>query len=138
MTIQFSNTLTIDRAPADVFAYLADFENLSAWNYAIASTRKLDDGPVGVGSRYAQVRTVPKHSEESFEVVEFDPVSRLGIRGRFAVFPGELSYLIEPDGSGTRLTNTVSLNGPRLAARPIRSAVAANLGVLKQLLEAHA
>jgi uncharacterized protein YndB with AHSA1/START domain len=138
MSIQFSNALTIEHAPAEVFAYLADFENLSAWNYAIASTRKIGNGPVGIGTRYVQVRTVPTHSEESFEVVEFEPVSRLAIRGRFAVFPGELSYLVEPDGGGTRLTNAVSLNGPRLAARRIQSAVAANLNVLKQLLEGHA
>jgi len=137
--IVFENTIEIARDPAAVFAYLADPENLPAWNYAIEKTRKLDAGPVGVGSRYVQTRTVPARSEETFEVTEFEPGRRLALRGRFGPFTGELGYLLEPSGPGTDLTNTVGLDGPRLlgplAARPIRTAVAANLQVLRRTLE---
>jgi uncharacterized protein YndB with AHSA1/START domain len=61
--MRFTNTITIDRPLATVFTYLADFENLPRWNYAIGETRKLTTGPVNVGSRYVQTRTIPVHSE---------------------------------------------------------------------------
>ena len=70
--MRFTNTITIGRAPSDVFSYLATFEDLPRWGYAIAETRKVSTGPVGVGTRYRQTRTVPRPAEESFEVVEFD------------------------------------------------------------------
>ena len=35
----FENTVTIRRPIAAVFAFLADFENIPAWNYAIVETR---------------------------------------------------------------------------------------------------
>src|SRR5215472_1479027 len=66
--MQFTNTTTIARRPAEVFAYLAHFENVPRWNYAISDTRKTSSGPVGVGSHYRQTRTLPTQSEETFEV----------------------------------------------------------------------
>lgn len=54
--MKFRNTITIERSPAEVFAYLADFEKVPTWNYAIAETRKISEGPVGAGTRYRQAR----------------------------------------------------------------------------------
>jgi uncharacterized protein YndB with AHSA1/START domain len=140
--MRFTNTITIDRRPAIVFAYLADLENLPRWNYAIGETRKITSGPVAVGSRYRQIRTVPAHSEESLVVTEFDPDRRLTIAGTLGAFPAQVTYALEPAGNGTTVTNTVDLTPPRplrplapLAIRRISAAVATNLGVLKQLLE---
>ena len=140
--MRFVNTITIDRAPGGVFAYLAEFENVPRWNYAIAETRKVTDGPVGVGARYLQLRTIPTRSEETFEVVEFEPDRRLVIRGQIGPFSGDIVYLLEGAANATVLTNTCDLraHGPLsvvapLATRRVQSAVAANLDVLKQILE---
>jgi uncharacterized protein YndB with AHSA1/START domain len=140
--VRFTNTITIDRQPAIVFAYLADLENLPRWNYAIHETRKTTSGPVTVGTRYRQIRTVPTRSEESLVVTEFDPGRRLTIAGTLAAFPAQVTYVLEPAGNATTLTNTVDLTPPRplrplapLATRRISAAVATNLEVLKQLLE---
>jgi hypothetical protein len=125
-----------------VFAYLADLENLPRWNYAIEETRKITSGPVTVGSRYRQIRTVPAHSEEFLEVTEFEPDHRLTIAGTLGAFPAQITYVLEPGGNETILTNTVDLAPPRplqllapLATRRISAAVATNLAVLKRLLE---
>ena len=53
----FDNTVTIARPAGEVFAFLADFQNVPRWNYAIEQTRKLSPGPVGVGTAYRQTRT---------------------------------------------------------------------------------
>lgn len=140
--MRFANTVIIDRPTATVFAYLAEFENVPRWNYAIGETRKVTAGPVGVGARYLQARTIPEPGEERFEVIEFEPDRRITLRGTFNSFPGELSYTLHPDGNATTLVNEVDLRPPPplnllapLAVGRVRSAVAANLGVLKQILE---
>lgn len=140
--MKFTNTITIKRRPDEVFAFLARFENVPRWNYAIAETRKITDGPVGVGSRYRQTRTVPSRSEETFAVTEFDPVRTLASGGALGPFEADVRYLLEPMGDGTVLTNSMTLQpaGPLrfvapLAAPRVKAAVAANLDTLKQILE---
>jgi uncharacterized protein YndB with AHSA1/START domain len=140
--MNLTNTVTINRRPAEVFAFLAHFENVPQWNYAISETRKITGGPVDVGSVYRQTRTVPTRSEEAFEVTEFEPDHRLSIRGALGPFQGEITYLLQPAGNATTLTNTMNLqsSGPLrlvapLAASRVKSAVATNLDMLKQILE---
>ncbi|NIK55027.1 SRPBCC family protein [Kribbella shirazensis] len=140
--MRFTNTITIDRPPAAVFAYLADLENLPRWNYAIGETRKITSGPVGVGSRYLQTRTIPAHSEETLEVTEFAPDRGLSLTGTLNSLPARISYALRAEGNATTLTNTIELQPPRhlalvapIALRPIKSAVAANLAVLQEILE---
>ena len=140
--MKFTNVVTINRPRAEVFAYLAHFENIPRWNYAISETRQLTSGQVGVGSRYRQLRTLPSRSEEEFEVVEFEPDRRLSLDGDLALFHGRVSYDLEAAGDTTTLTNSMDLQASgalnlvaQLATRRVQSAVAENLGVLKELLE---
>ena len=60
----FQNTVTIRRAIEDVFAFLADFENVPTWNYAIVETKKTSPGPVAVGSTYRQLRSSPTRARK--------------------------------------------------------------------------
>jgi uncharacterized protein YndB with AHSA1/START domain len=136
------NTVVIRRPTAEVFGFLADLENLPRWNYAIVETHKISQGPVGVGTIYQQVRSVPSRSEERFEVTAYNPPRQLEIRGQLGPFPSRLAYALDAVPEGTRVTNSVELElrGPgrllgRVAVPRIRDAVAANLGKLKDLLE---
>ena len=138
----FENTVTIRRAPREVFAFLADFQNLPKWNYAIEQTVKVSPGPDGVGATYRQTRSLPRRGEEDFEVTVFDPPRRLAIYGQIGPFRARISYLLEAADGGTRLTNSVELEPPtalglpaRLAAPRIKAAVARNLGKLKLIME---
>ena len=140
--MKFTNVVTINRPQADVFAYLARFENIPRWNYAISETRQLTSGPVGIGARYRQFRTIPSPSEEEFEVVEFEPHHRLAVDGDLALFHGRVSYALEGVGGATTLTNSMDLQASgalnlvaQLATRRVQSAVAENLNALKELLE---
>jgi uncharacterized protein YndB with AHSA1/START domain len=135
--------ITINRRPAEVFAFLAEFENVPRWNYAISETRKIAGASVGVGTRYRQTRTLPTPGEETFEVTEFEPDRTLSIRGALGPFHGDVTYLLTPAGNGTTVTNTMNLRPSGvlrlvapLAASRVKSAVAANLITLRQVLEA--
>ena len=136
----FENTVTIRRPVEDVFAFLADFENVPKWNHAIVETTKVSPSPVRVGTTYRQTRSAPSSGEEAFEVTVFEPTSRLQVQGGLGPFTARVSYLLEPTGSGTRLTNTVDLESSGLltlvaplATSRIKHAVATNLDTLKQL-----
>jgi hypothetical protein len=139
----FENTVTIIRPAGEVFAYLADAENLPRWNYAIEQTRKISPGPVGVGTVYRQTRTLPRRSQEEFRLVVFQPPGQLALDGTFGPFKARASYLLEPVTGGTRLTNRWDLEptsaplrllGP-VAIPRVKAAVAENLRALKQILE---
>jgi carbon monoxide dehydrogenase subunit G len=138
----FENVVTISRPIKDVFGFLSDFENIPKWNYAIVETRKVSQGPVGVGTIYRQVRSVPRRSEERFEVTAFDAPRFLEIQGQLGPFSSRLSYALETTPQGTRVTNSVELElrGPGRLLGPVavprvRDAVGANLRKLQQLLD---
>lgn len=140
--MHFANSVTIHREPHDVFEFLAQFENVPEWNYAIVDTHKTSAGPVSVGTTYRQTRSLPSPSEETFQVTEFEPGRRLAIQGGLGPFEGTLIYELQPIEEGTLLTNTADLeaHGVLKLAAPIaggrvRQAVAENLQKLKELLE---
>jgi uncharacterized protein YndB with AHSA1/START domain len=140
--MDFTNTVSIDRPAEEVFRFVSDLENVPQWNYAVIETRKSSDGPVNVGTTYRQVRSAPTRSEEDLRVSEFEPTRRFAVQGDLGPFVGTLTYEFENVDGRTRLTNTASLEARGLmriaspiASGRIREAVAANLGVLKQLLE---
>jgi carbon monoxide dehydrogenase subunit G len=142
----FENTVTIRRPVQDVFGFLADFQNVPTWNYAIVETTKTSPGPVGVGTTYRQVRSIPRRSEEGFQVTVFEPARRLEVHGDIGPFSATVGYLLAPAGDGTRLTNVVDLEPASgalrllapLAASRVKAAVAANLDTLRQVLETRA
>jgi uncharacterized protein YndB with AHSA1/START domain len=139
----FENVVTIQKPAEEVFAFLADFENIPKWNYAIEQTSKVSAGPVGVGTRYHQTRSVPSRSAEDFEVTVFQPASRLAIHGQIGPFQATISYELEARAGATRLVNSVELDPSQamlrlvapLAAGKIKAAVAQNLGTLRLILE---
>jgi Polyketide cyclase / dehydrase and lipid transport len=140
----FENTAIIRRPAEEVFAYLADFEKIPIWNYAIEETSKASAGPVGVGTRYRQTRSVPSRSAEEFEVTVFEPARRLAIHGQIGPFQATISYELEAVAGATRLVNNVELDPLKAVQRiaapvatpRIKAAVSRNLAKLRQVLEA--
>ena len=140
--INFTNAIHIHRPVDEVYAYLADLEHTPEWNWAITETKKTTAGPVAVGTRYQQTRSVPRPATEELEVTALEPNRRIEVQGTLAQFPAHLSYRVEKSHTGTELTNTVELQpegalrlvGSLIGGR-IRQAVADNLKQLKILLE---
>ena len=94
--IRFENVIDIARALDEVYAYLADLEHTPEWNWAITSTQKVTPGPVGIGTRYRQTRSVPRPAVEFLEISGLEPGRSVEIAGTLGPFQARLAYELGP------------------------------------------
>lgn len=137
--MNFEITVVINRPVPDVFAFVADFENVPKWNYYVTRVTKLSKGSPGEGTMYHQIR---KTDEQDFEVTHFRPNEAIVVETTPGSQPQfERKLVFEAVNSGTRIVDTWKLELGRnpllqwLGTPKVKSAVAANLGKLKELLE---
>lgn len=102
---QVSKTVHIARPPAEVFDYLANFENTAEWDPGVAEATKTSEGPVGLGSTFDLVamfrgRPIPVR----YEITVYEPASRVVLVGTNKQFTGTDDIGIAPDGDGTRVS----------------------------------
>ena len=95
MTTYVENVIRIERPREEVFAFLADLENLPSWNPAIEATWKTSPSSVGVGTTYRQIRSAPERTEEVLEVTTFDPPRRLIVDGEIGPFRARIGFALE-------------------------------------------
>ena len=103
------HTIWIDRPRDQVFRYFTDFSQASRWRQYVQSMTLTGPGPLGVGSR---IRTVMElngaHQEFDLEVLAFDPPSGWRHRTFESDVSGFVEYRFETEGTGTRVTFTIS------------------------------
>jgi uncharacterized protein YndB with AHSA1/START domain len=101
-------TVDIDRPPAEVFAFLSDFENNPRFQRGMRRCTWTSPAPHGVGSTYDQVaHFLGKDIVSSFEVVEWEPGRRVKIASTSGPFPIQETRIVEPRDGGARVTAVV-------------------------------
>jgi carbon monoxide dehydrogenase subunit G len=97
-------SIDIDRPVDEVFDVVADQTNEPLYNPAMTASRRVDDGPIGVGTRFlATVLTRGKPQQVEIEVTGLERPTEIASRsvmGRSTVV-GRVRF--DPVGSGTRL-----------------------------------
>ena len=74
MTIHVSDSVVIARSAAEVFAFVADHQNLPAWTVGVRTSQRLTAGPPGNGSRYKiEGKLLGRTIRSSYQVTAFDP-----------------------------------------------------------------
>ncbi|MCW2983661.1 MAG: hypothetical protein JWR63_1231 [Conexibacter sp.] len=114
MAGRFEGTTVVDRPIEEVFAFLADGENDPKFSPRVQTIRKVTDGPIGVGTRFAStVKDAGMTTKREFELTEFAPPTtiRWAERSKNAVTAPAGGYDLAPDGAGTRVTIFNELEG---------------------------
>lgn len=143
----FETTIHIARPAAEVFDLLADTEKTPLWYEAVIGATKITADPVGRGSRYRLVRSLPGGTvENEVEITEYEPGHRVTLTSVSGPTPFRYRYTLEPTdrGSATTLTlvgdiTTEGLPVPAplrlLATRAFQHGMAQNLATLKRIVE---
>jgi uncharacterized membrane protein len=136
----------VERPVAEVFAFVADFENLPKWETDFQEVRLLSAAPGGVGTTYQCVLKMPGQGgvPSKFVITAYEAGKRIAFEGEPSGPAKPVgSFVFAPVASGTQIT---SLPRPQfsgifkllepLMAGYIKKNNTAHLSHLKQLLEA--
>jgi len=136
--IDFTNKIHIERPLDEAFEFISNFENLPKWNYYVTDVKKLGDEPVGIGTKYHQIR---KTDQQQFQVTEYERNQVVAIETLPPEKKLHMRFQFDTVDGGVEITDTWQLEanapGPLnwLAEKKVKSAVTQNLKKLKYLLE---
>jgi uncharacterized protein YndB with AHSA1/START domain len=100
---------TIERPPAEVFAYLSDGERFPEWSSEFEAMQKLSEGPIGEGSEFRfTMRTGRTEFTGTVTWADFEPPHRFSWRGspvqrKHGRITPRGTFHVEPHGAGSRL-----------------------------------
>jgi hypothetical protein len=136
--------IMIHRPVDEVFASVCDLQNSPQWQKGLVEARQITEGPVEIGTQYANVRkfTPGRNLESVFQCTTYELNKKIAFKTLSSLWPYEDIYLFESVDGGTRLVNRLELQisgwmtlaGP-LIAFGLRSDMAANIRNLKDMLE---
>ncbi len=126
MRVHIEQTFTIAVAPADVFAFMIDPDNLAKWQTVKTFVTPVSEGEPRLGYRIREGTKVgPREWEQLVEFTEFEPGRVLGVN----VVEGPESngrWTMEPDGAGTRIHFAADFKTPPLVGPVLKWFTARN------------
>jgi uncharacterized membrane protein len=108
---------TIATSPDELFAYLADLENLGEWMAGIVSAEVTSPGELGVGTRAHVVRALGSQSVEAqLTIDEYEPPRHIVIGSEVSGVRIAASLDLEPaTGDETELRFAMEIREPMIA-----------------------
>jgi len=111
----YNATIEVPTSPQAAFEYLANLANTVEWDPGITEATRLDDGPIGRGSRFRLVVAFfGKRIPLEYELVSVVPVEELVFVADEKKVHSRDVIRFASSGSGTRITYeaSLSLRGP--------------------------
>ena len=141
--IQLNDTIMISRSPSEVFAFLADLNNIPKWQAEVVTSNVITTGPTKVGTRFTEeVKMGPMRSTANCEVTEFAPGRMMSFKAISPSIDYEGKVLVEPWEKGAKLTlsGTVQPKGFWKLMQPMlkgefKSGIKKELIAIKEILE---
>jgi hypothetical protein len=142
--VRNSNSIEVDKSPAEVFAFVTEFPNDPKWQRGKKSCEWTSEGGLRVGATYRQQATfLGKDVLQNFTVLEVDAPRRVRYESKDGSFPLAVTRTVEDlGGERCRFTETVegepgrffSLAAPILQPL-VKRTITRDFEVLKKLLE---
>jgi uncharacterized protein YndB with AHSA1/START domain len=114
-------------APDRVFDYLSDLSRHGEWAGTLATVTQTSDGPLAVGATYRaeeRMREGGKGGDVTFaEITALERPSRIAWKARTEPTAGpmamrsEWEFLIQPEGTGSRVTQRMRFDPPNIWSR---------------------
>ena len=115
---QIERSTDIAKPPEDVFPYLFEPDLVPQWTTGLNGYERLDDGPLGTGSRFReQLEVSGQQIDTELEITAYDPPTGAETRTEIRGIDVISGYSLQPSGGGTRLTQTVEATGGGLKGR---------------------
>jgi hypothetical protein len=118
----FRTQITTSLPAEEAFAYMADFANVARWDPGVARARRLDDGPLRVGSRFEVVTSLAGiRSRFVYRLAQLDAPDRIVLEAETESLRSVDTVTIEKSGDGCRVTYDAVLlpKGLRYLADPL-------------------
>ncbi len=91
----------VARPPADVFAYVAEPDNLPAWDVAVVQARREFAGPPQLGHRAWTIRRFPTwQAAVVWQITTFDAPTNFELRSVSGPYPMRAHYHYTPTAAG--------------------------------------
>ena len=88
----------------EAFAFVADFANSARWDPGVATSARLDNGPVGVGARYQLgIRMSGRVTPMEYEITLLDAPNRVVLEGRGSGVRAVDDITFSATAAGTRI-----------------------------------
>lgn len=102
--ISLKETIHVSRPADECFDYAADFRTTPEWDATAYRAKKISDGPVGLGSRFAVRCRLPLGSIElAYTITEFEPSSLVTLQAESWLFSAVDSIHFTEDQDKTRI-----------------------------------
>jgi uncharacterized membrane protein len=108
--MEYRLTATAGASPARVYRLFIDVERWPGLTASMRSVRRLDDGPIRVGSE-AKV-SQPRLPTARWRVTELEPDRRFTWETSAGGVTSVGDHLVEPDGTGSKIKVVLSMRGP--------------------------
>lgn len=100
----------IDRPVEEIFAFMMDFRTAPRWRSLVRRMEVVGAGSVREGSKVLlTMDAMGKTLQLEAEVWRYEPPHRFGMRNTNQGVTGIFEYVLEPDGTGTKVTFTCDI-----------------------------
>ena len=122
----------VDRPQKDVFAFVANPNNMTKWNSAVVSLEQVTPGEVGVGTRFKSVgEMMGRRIEGEMQVVAYEPDTKCGFQVNAGPMQVTMTVTFKTVGTGTK----ISLNAQGNPAGVFKLAEGVMTGRVKSMME---
>ena len=133
----------IDRPMKDVFAFVANPNNMSKWNSAVVSLEQLIPGAVGVGTKFKSVgEMMGRRIEGEMQITAYEPDTKCGFQVKAGPMQVDLTMTFKTVGTGTKVSLNAQGNpggsfklAEGVMAGQVKAMMEGNLARLKTVLE---